>query len=69
MLNNKVGLLNFHYSDHNYGAVLQAAALADIVTQLGYNAEHINFIPAKIEQKKTRSKAGFICFAWIEFSA
>lgn len=54
MLNNKkVGLLNFHYSDHNYGAVLQAAALADIVTQLGYNAEHINFIPAKIEQKKT----------------
>lgn len=53
MLNNKVGLLNFHYSDHNYGAVLQAAALADVVTQLGYNAEHINFIPAKIEQKKT----------------
>ena len=53
MLNNKVGLLNFHYSDHNYGAVLQAAALADVVTQLGYNAEHIDFIPAKIEQKKT----------------
>ncbi|MFQ1770463.1 polysaccharide pyruvyl transferase family protein [Aeromonas veronii] len=49
----KIGLLNFHYSDHNYGAVLQAAALADVVTQLGYNAEHIDFIPAKIEQKKT----------------
>ncbi|WP_429039448.1 polysaccharide pyruvyl transferase family protein [Aeromonas veronii] len=49
----KIGLLNFHYSDHNYGAVLQAAALADVVTQLGYNAEHIDFIPAKIEQRKT----------------
>ncbi|HDT5864437.1 polysaccharide pyruvyl transferase family protein [Aeromonas hydrophila] len=52
-MNKKIGLLNFHYSDHNYGAVLQAAALADVVTQLGYNAEHIDFIPAKIEQKKT----------------
>lgn len=52
-MSKKIGLLNFHYSDHNYGAVLQAAALADVVTQLGYNAEHINFIPAKIEQKKT----------------
>lgn len=52
-MNKKIGLLNFHYSDHNYGAVLQAAALADVVTQLGHNAEHIDFIPAKIEQKKT----------------
>lgn len=52
-MNKKIGLLNFHYSDHNYGAVLQAAALADVVTQLGYNVEHIDFIPAKIEQKKT----------------
>lgn len=52
-MNKKIGLLNFHYSDHNYGAVLQAAALADVVTQLGYNTEHVDFIPAKIEKKKT----------------
>ncbi|MEL4240186.1 polysaccharide pyruvyl transferase family protein [Shewanella xiamenensis] len=52
-MNKKIGLLNFHYSDHNYGAVLQAAALADVVTKLGYNAEHIDFIPEKIEPKKT----------------
>ncbi|MEH8196720.1 polysaccharide pyruvyl transferase family protein [Aeromonas allosaccharophila] len=51
--NKKIGLLNFHYSDHNYGAVLQAAALADVITQLGYSAEHIDFIPQKIAQKKT----------------
>lgn len=49
----KIGLINFHYSEHNYGAVLQAAALADVVDQLGYKAEHIDFIPKKIEQKNT----------------
>jgi hypothetical protein len=43
--NKKIGLLNFHYSGHNYGAVLQAAALADVITQLGYSPEHIDFIP------------------------
>ncbi|MEH8230668.1 polysaccharide pyruvyl transferase family protein [Aeromonas veronii] len=52
-MNKKIGLLNFHYSDHNYGAVLQAAALADVITQLGYLPEHIDFIPQKIAQKKT----------------
>lgn len=45
MIKNKIGLLNFQYSDHNYGAVLQAAALENVVKQLGYNAEHINYIP------------------------
>ncbi|MFQ2108010.1 polysaccharide pyruvyl transferase family protein [Aeromonas rivipollensis] len=52
-MNKKIGLLNFHYSDHNYGAVLQAAALADVISRLGYSVEHIDFIPKKIEQKKT----------------
>lgn len=51
--NKKIGLLNFHYSDHNYGAVLQAAALADVINQHGYVVEHIDFIPEKIVQKKT----------------
>jgi hypothetical protein len=41
----KVGILNFQYSTHNYGAVLQAAALEYQISQLGYEAEHINFIP------------------------
>lgn len=52
-MNKKIGLLNFHYSDHNYGAVLQAAALADVICRLGYSVEHIDFIPKKIPQKKT----------------
>lgn len=41
----KIGIINFHYSDHNYGAVLQAAALEHVIKKLGYNAEHIDFIP------------------------
>lgn len=42
---NIVGLLNFHYSDNNYGAVLQAAALFRVVKTLGYEVEQIDFIP------------------------
>lgn len=41
----KIGILNFQYSKHNYGAVLQAAALEHELKQQGYNAEHINYIP------------------------
>ncbi|MFT5813072.1 MAG: hypothetical protein ACJA0H_000098 [Francisellaceae bacterium] len=44
---NKIGLLNFHYSTHNYGAVLQAAALKHFFDKNGYEAEQINFIPKK----------------------
>lgn len=53
MKNKMIGLLNFHYSDHNYGAVLQAASLTDVISQMGYSAEHIDFIPRKIDQEKT----------------
>ncbi|GIC28074.1 polysaccharide pyruvyl transferase family protein [Vibrio cholerae] len=52
-MNKKIGLLNFHYSDHNYGAVLQAAALADVINRLDYSVEHIDFIPNKMARKKT----------------
>lgn len=40
----KVGILNFQYSTHNYGAVLQAAALEYICRQLGYDAEHLDYM-------------------------
>lgn len=42
---NVIGILNFQYSNHNFGAVLQAAALAHCVARLGYEVEHINYIP------------------------
>lgn len=51
--NKSIGILNFQYSDHNYGAVLQAAALEYTIRSLGYeDVEHINFIP----QRKTSLK-------------
>jgi hypothetical protein len=40
----KVGILNFQYSTHNYGAVLQAAALEHICCQLGHEAAHLDFM-------------------------
>ncbi|WP_299568281.1 polysaccharide pyruvyl transferase family protein [uncultured Shewanella sp.] len=41
----KIGVVNFHYSNNNYGAVLQAAAIASILEQKGFDAEHIDYIP------------------------
>ncbi|WP_411359046.1 polysaccharide pyruvyl transferase family protein [Pseudidiomarina salilacus] len=53
--NKKIGILNFQYSDHNYGAVLQATALAYIVHQLGFDdVEHINFVPKRKVTLKNR---------------
>ena len=40
----KVGILNFQYSTHNYGAVLQAAALEHICRQLGHDPKHLDFM-------------------------
>ncbi|EPY8569409.1 polysaccharide pyruvyl transferase family protein [Shigella flexneri] len=53
-MKNKIGILNFQYSDHNYGAVLQAVALENVLKQLGKNAEHINFIPNKKGNKNIK---------------
>lgn len=42
----KIGIVNYHYSNHNYGAVLQAAALHSYVNNIdGFKSEHINYIP------------------------
>jgi len=46
----KVGILNFQYSTHNYGAVLQAAALEHVCNQLGHEALHLDF---RARPKKT----------------
>lgn len=40
----KIGILNFQYSTHNYGAVLQAAALEHICRQLGHDALHLDYM-------------------------
>lgn len=40
----KIGILTFHYSI-NYGAVLQALALLNVIESLGFDTEIINYIP------------------------
>jgi hypothetical protein len=41
----KIATLNFHYSNSNYGAVLQAAALQEFLRLHGFDTENINLIP------------------------
>ncbi|PSV98600.1 polysaccharide pyruvyl transferase family protein [Photobacterium iliopiscarium] len=46
-----IGILNFHFSNNNYGAVLQAAALQNAVKELGYTVENIDYLPLEISIK------------------
>ena len=41
----KIGLLNFHYGNKNYGAVLQAAALQYFLKSHGHTPQNIDFQP------------------------
>lgn len=52
----KVGILNFQYSKHNYGAVLQAAALEYTISSLGVDVKHIDF--QSKEKFSIRTKIG-----------
>ncbi|MFO6492280.1 polysaccharide pyruvyl transferase family protein [Hafnia alvei] len=47
-----VGIINFQYSDHNYGAVLQAAALENFLNSKGIKALHIDYVSEPIETKQ-----------------
>lgn len=51
----KVGILNFQYSTHNYGAVLQAAALEIILKKIDCVPVHIDFVA-----KPPRSFKGYV---------
>lgn len=46
-MNKKIGILNYQFSNHNYGAVLQAASLHRILSNLGFDVEHIDYVPEK----------------------
>lgn len=60
MKKEKVGILNYQYSDHNYGAVLQAAALENIIHELGYSPEHIDYAPYNKNSIQYKIKHGFL---------
>lgn len=46
----RVGILTFHQSK-NYGSVLQAFALLETLTSMGYDAELVNFVPEVQKQE------------------
>lgn len=41
----KIGILTFHHSNYNYGAVLQTFSIYKVVELLGYDSYIINYIP------------------------
>lgn len=43
-MNKKIGILTYHYSN-NYGAVLQAFSLQNVLKSMGYDVSLINLIP------------------------
>lgn len=43
----KIGILNFQFSNNNYGAVLQAAALEHFIRTLGFDVCHIDLRPGQ----------------------
>lgn len=45
----KVGIITFHAA-HNYGSMLQAYALQQVILNMGYQCEIINF---RTERQKT----------------
>ncbi|MCK9217532.1 MAG: polysaccharide pyruvyl transferase family protein [Firmicutes bacterium] len=57
----KIGILTYHFSNNNYGAVLQTFASCQILKQLGVQPEVINLLPNKpiglIEKLKNRTKS------------
>ena len=42
---NNIGILNFHWENNNYGAILTAYALNKYLNDLGYNAYNIQYLP------------------------
>lgn len=47
----KVGILTFHYSNNNFGAVLQTYSIYNLIHSLGYEPYIINFKPEKKDFK------------------
>lgn len=45
MVGKRIGILNFHFSNNNYGAVIQAYALQQHLILSGYNVENIDLKP------------------------
>lgn len=47
----RIGILNFHYSNSNYGAVLQSVALQHYLLNKGFDAVNIDYAPERASRK------------------
>ncbi len=53
----RVGIMTFLHND-NYGSTLQAWALQKTLTELGFNAEHIDYRPDRLEKLRNLAASG-----------
>lgn len=53
----RIGIMTFLHND-NYGSTLQAWALQKAVTELGYQAEHIDYKPSQLEKVRNLLLSG-----------
>lgn len=61
----KVGILTFHHSNYNYGAVLQTYAIYHLIRSLGHETYIINYIPVA---KGFRKKLAAVIVALLGFN-
>ncbi|SHF45023.1 Polysaccharide pyruvyl transferase [Mariniphaga anaerophila] len=62
----KVGILTFHHSNYNYGAVLQAFSIYKLIETMGYESHIINYAPEPTTFRK-RVAAGVVAMLGTEF--
>lgn len=60
LCNNKnVGILNFHWEENNFGAILTSYALSKVVEDLGYNPQNIDYTPTFAKYRLTTNNPYF----------
>jgi len=56
----RIGILTFHYSNHNFGALLQTYASVFLLRKMGYEPTVIHLIPKDVHQTKTNFLSSFL---------
>ncbi len=62
----KIGILTFHHSNYNYGAVLQTFSIYKLIETLGYESYIINYTPSVYSVRK-KTAASIVAMLGFEF--
>ena len=62
----KIGILTFHHSNYNYGAVLQTFSIYKLIETLGYDSYIINYTPLVYTLRK-KTAALIVAMLGFEF--